>query len=122
MAKLTYSGQQAVGTVYEHVETDETKEELAGDDLLKNWAEQIPSAERQRLHDLLDAAVDAYNGGGVDIKAAEIDFSGLTVTVELGAGGELAELARVEDAVAQAVVDVGLEDGPEVAKQKVVLE
>jgi hypothetical protein len=122
MPKLTYNGRQAVGTVYEHIETGETKEELAGDDLVKQWAEQIPSAERQRLHDLLDAAVDAYNGGDVRIEAAEVDFAGLAVTVELGAEGELAELAQVEEAVAQAAVDVGLEAGPEVAKQKVVLE
>jgi hypothetical protein len=122
MAKLTYNGQQAVGTVYQHVETGETKEELAGGDLLKDWADQIPSAERQRLHELLDAAVDAYNGGGVDIKAAEVDFAGLTVTVELGAEGELAELAQVEEAVAQAAVTVGVENDAAVAKKHIVVE
>jgi len=78
----------------------------------------LPGAERTKLHDLLDDAINAYEGNDVVMRTAVAHFErdgdvGASdmprAHVELEAHGEIGELQTLETTLAQQVVGIGLE-------------
>lgn len=92
----------------------------------------VPTNERERLHTLLDDALDAYEGDEIVMRTAVIHFereseigdgAGLPrVNIELEASGDLDQLSTVEDALATQVVGIGFEADKATAKDDISLE
>lgn len=88
----------------------------------------IPQTERDKLHDLLDSAIGAYEGDDVVMRTAVAHFErdgdvGRSdmprFHVELEAHGEISELQTLEFTLAQQVVGIGMEASEAEAKDAI---
>lgn len=91
---------------------------------------QLTMEAENRLHQLLDDAIGAYHGDQVSLETAVVHFERVGAIsddsmprahVEISSQGTLAELETVEDTLAQAVVDIGLEPDLETAKAEITV-
>lgn len=106
-AKLSYSGRMPVET---------------------NDDGTVPQAERDKLHALLDDAINAYEGDAVLLETALVhferdgDLGGSDMPrahVDLSASGPLDDLGTVETSLATEIVNIGLEPDETTAKEKI---
>jgi len=92
----------------------------------------VPQPERDRLHNLLDDAIAAFEGDKATMKTAVIHFErdrdGVgrnempRAHVELETSGGLSELSAHQDSLAQQIKSIGLEPDVETAKSAIEIE
>jgi hypothetical protein len=88
----------------------------------------VPKAERDKLHALLDDAIDTYEGDAVLLETAVVHFERAgdlggsdmpRAHVDLSASGSLDDLGTVETSLANKVVNIGLEPDEATAKENI---
>jgi uncharacterized alpha/beta hydrolase family protein len=92
----------------------------------------IPQAERDKLHGLLDKAIQAYEGDQVTLRTAVVHFERNNQTVgetdmprvhiEVQKEGSVSDLGTVEDNLAQEVVNIGMEPDTGTAKEAISVQ
>jgi|APHM01.1.fsa_nt_gi hypothetical protein len=92
----------------------------------------IPQTEVDKLHALLDKAIAAYEGDSVVLETAVVHFERGDSTVgtddmprahvSLSAEGDFANLASVEDTLANEIVGIGMETDIATAKDEIQIQ
>ena len=92
----------------------------------------IPQAESDKLHGLLDKAIQAYEGDQVTLRTAVVHFERNNQTIdntdmprvhiEVEKEGSISDLGTAESTLAQAVVDIGMEPDPQTATDKISIQ
>lgn len=92
----------------------------------------IPQAERDKLHGLLDKAIQAYEGDQVTLRTAVVHFERNNQTVgendmprvhiEVEKEGSISDLGTAESTLAQAVVDIGMEPDLQTATDAISIQ
>jgi hypothetical protein len=88
----------------------------------------VDESEVTKLHDLLDEAIAAYEGTDITLETAVIHFERQRdregqdmprLHIDASREGPLSELATAEEALARAVVEIGMEPDLETAKDAI---